>query len=56
MKSLEEVRRVCGHYMFRDQYKNSKVMNPNYCRHKMGLCIGTFKQDCPLYALVKRSK
>lgn len=56
MKSLEEVRKICGHYTFRDQYEDSRVMNPNYCRHKMGLCIGSFKESCPLYALIKRSK
>lgn len=58
MKTLEEVRKVCGHYVFREEYKNNRVMNPNYCMHKnkMGLCIGTFKDNCPLYAIVKRSK
>lgn len=54
MKSLEEVREICGHYMFREQYRNDRIRNPHYCRHKMGLCIGDFKHDCPLYALVKR--
>lgn len=56
MKSLEEVRTICGHYLFRADYNDSKVINPHYCRHKMGLCIGNFKDDCPLYALVKKSK
>lgn len=56
MKSLEDIRKICGHYILKEELKNSKVLNPNYCRHKVGLCIGNFKEDCPLYAIVKRSK
>jgi hypothetical protein len=53
MKNIEEVRKICGHYWNKPEYKPQ--LNEHRCHHIAGnSCPNSFK-DCPLYKLVQKN-
>ena len=54
MKSIEEVRKICGHYHNNPKY--NRLLSPHRCLHidNLSCCVDKFK-ECPLYKLVQRN-
>lgn len=54
MKNIDEVRKICGHYYNKPEYKN--ILGEHRCHHgSRNRCPDCFK-DCPLYKLVSRKE